>query len=225
MKQFLTMALLLVAHFTFAQDMLTLKSGKDLKTKITEIDKDLGKIKYKNFDNVEGPTYTEKISDVLMIRYQNGTIETFGDGKPLSESGIPNPNVPNPNTTTSISKPAQEVVVVMPTPSKNTGQNVCTQAAQDARFSYTGQNSGKGWTAAVTILLSPLIGLIPAAACSAQAPNDSNLNIQNSEMRNNSEYYNCYKEEAHKIKKKKVWTSYGVGSGIWLILYAASTAG
>jgi hypothetical protein len=228
MKQILTIVMLLVVNFTFAQDMLTLKSGKDLKTKITEIDKDAGKVKYKSFDNLDGPTYTEKINEVLMIRYQNGTIETFGDVKAPNETVVANPNVPIPNpnnTTTTVTKPTQEVIVVMPTTTRNDVQNVCSQAEQDARFSYTGQNSGKGWTAAITILLTPLIGLIPAAACSAQAPDDSNLNMRNNDMRNSSEYYNCYKEEAHNIKKKKVWAAYGVGCAIWLIFYAASSAG
>ena len=31
-------------------------------------------------------------------------------------------------------------------------------------------------------------------------------------------YYPAYVEQAHKTKKRKVWTNFGIGSGVWLLL-------
>jgi hypothetical protein len=54
----------------YAQDVLTLKTGESVKTKITEITPT--EIKYKAFDNLEGPTITIYKSDASNIKYQNG---------------------------------------------------------------------------------------------------------------------------------------------------------
>jgi hypothetical protein len=43
-------------------------------------------IKYKNFDNQDGPTYTLLKSAISSILYQNGTVETFEAAKVESES-------------------------------------------------------------------------------------------------------------------------------------------
>jgi HKD family nuclease len=44
------------------------------------------------------------------------------------------------------------------------------------------------------------------------------LNIPDNELTKNSEYKKAYSEQAHKIKKKKVWTNFGIGSGAWVLL-------
>ncbi|MFW5757918.1 MAG: hypothetical protein ACOC31_06680 [Bacteroidota bacterium] len=97
-----------------------------------------------------------------------------------------------------------------------TDQNVCLQAKADSRLHYSGQNSGAGWVTATTIVTTPLLGLIPAIAISSAEPSDHNLNYRNVEQMQNYEYASCYKEEAHKTKKRKVWRNYGIGAGVWL---------
>jgi len=60
---------------TFAQDVITLKNGDEIQA----IVQDIGDIdvKYKKFDNPNGPNYTLKKSEIFMIRYQNGTKDVF----------------------------------------------------------------------------------------------------------------------------------------------------
>ncbi len=89
-------------------------------------------------------------------------------------------------------------------------------AEQDATVGYRGQNSGATWTAVVTVLTSPLIGLIPAVSCSMTEPNVANLGITDFEKMSKPQYKKCYTEKAHKIKKKKVWQGFGIGSAIWI---------
>jgi len=59
----------------FSQDILTTKTGEELKVKVLEINND--NIKYKKHENLEGPSYTMEKSSVFMIKYENGTKEVF----------------------------------------------------------------------------------------------------------------------------------------------------
>ncbi len=90
---------------------------------------------------------------------------------------------------------------------------------QDANINYKGKKSGAGWTAATTIVLSPLFGFIPAVACASAEPSDENLKYKDAELMKNNTSNQAYTEQAHKIKKRKVWTNYGIGSGAWLLLF------
>ena len=54
-----------------AQDVLILKSGKELKVSIIEEGTDI--IKYREFDNPSGPLYTVSRSNIASIRYEKGS--------------------------------------------------------------------------------------------------------------------------------------------------------
>lgn len=60
-----------------AQDLITTRDGKDIHAKIIEVTPD--EIKYKKFDNQDGPLFTMRKADVLIIRYQNGENEVFAN--------------------------------------------------------------------------------------------------------------------------------------------------
>ncbi|HAS59548.1 MAG TPA: hypothetical protein DCY95_21440 [Algoriphagus sp.] len=95
---------------------------------------------------------------------------------------------------------------------------------QDAMMNYKGQNSGRGGVAATAILFGPVIGLIPAAIISSSEPDEGNLNTPNFELMKDPNYRKGYTDQAAKTKKKKVWKSYGIASGIWLGLIVATYA-
>jgi hypothetical protein len=58
----------------FAQDILILKSGKELKVNIVEESNDI--IKYREFENPTGPLYTVAKENVASVKYKKGTRET-----------------------------------------------------------------------------------------------------------------------------------------------------
>jgi len=58
-----------------AQDIIFLKSGEEVKALVTEVTNDL--IRYKKYDNKQGPTYSVQKQAVFMIRYENGTKDLF----------------------------------------------------------------------------------------------------------------------------------------------------
>ncbi len=65
----------LFALATQAQDYIYMKDGSEYKSKVEEITPEL--IKFKKFDQPEGPVRTVKVQDVISIRYQDGTEEVF----------------------------------------------------------------------------------------------------------------------------------------------------
>jgi len=77
MKKFLLILVTLVG-FGFivnAQDVIVTKEGNKVNSKVTEINEN--DIKYKKFDNLDGPTHTMKKSEIATIIYENGQVEVF----------------------------------------------------------------------------------------------------------------------------------------------------
>lgn len=83
----------LLALFTVlacqAQDVLIKRNGDEMEVKVLEIL--LNEIKYKRFDNLEGPVISILKSDVFMIKYENGTKTTFA---PTAAPQVQAPAVP-----------------------------------------------------------------------------------------------------------------------------------
>src|SRR5437016_10861835 len=77
----LAYCLLLIAHCLLsiincnAQDTIIQRNGFRIAAKVLEIDKQ--DVKYKKFENPEGPSYVISKSDVSIIRYQNGSADTL----------------------------------------------------------------------------------------------------------------------------------------------------
>jgi hypothetical protein len=69
-----------------------------------------------------------------------------------------------------------------------------------------------------TLLTSFMIpfGLIPAVACSSTPPAPASLGYRDTKLIENSSYYAGYTDKSFKIKKKKVWRNFAIGSGVTL---------
>lgn len=70
---FIFFFLLINIFKSYCQDIIITKKGQDIPSKVLEIS--LTTIKFKKFENLNGPIYNISKDDVLMIRYQNGTKE------------------------------------------------------------------------------------------------------------------------------------------------------
>lgn len=60
-----------------AQDIITLKDGSDMQVLVQEVGE--FDIKFKKFDNPNGPNYTLKKSEIFMVRYKNGSKDVFAN--------------------------------------------------------------------------------------------------------------------------------------------------
>ena len=71
MKNLLFIFIVLLGFTSYAQDIITTKKGEDIKAKVLEIN--IHEVKYKKVENPDSPIYTLLKSDILMIRYDNGS--------------------------------------------------------------------------------------------------------------------------------------------------------
>ncbi len=58
-----------------AQDTLSMRSGENILVKVIEVG--TSEVKYKKIDNLNGPVFSILKSDLLVIKYENGTKEDF----------------------------------------------------------------------------------------------------------------------------------------------------
>lgn len=189
MKKLVLIALVTILKTVscYSQDLITKKNGDDVKSKIIEVG--TLEIKYKKFDNLNGPIFTILKSDVLIVRYENGTKDIFNEEKKIET----------------------------PILTAQTEVDLFSQGQRDADLNYKGYKGAGTGTFFTTLLTSPLFGLIPAIACSASKPDNSNLNFPSSELMKKQDYYNGYTQQAFAIKKKKTWKNFGIGTGVFLV--------
>jgi hypothetical protein len=79
-KLLLILAAISTGFYSQAQDILTKKSGEEILVKVVEISPEL--VKYKRFDNPDGPLISVQKHEVSGIKYQNGMTEKF-DSAPV----------------------------------------------------------------------------------------------------------------------------------------------
>lgn len=197
MKKIILTSLTIISTLTlsFSQDVITKKSGEDIQAKVLEINS--GEIRYKKFDNLDGPIFVISRKDILMIRYENGTKDIFNNDRESE------------NISSSITKSSKDLFI---------------QGQTDAAQYYKGYKGAATGTL-VTGLISPLLGLVPAIACSSTQPNDNNLNYPNADLMKKSDYYDGYTHKAKKIKQGKVWKNWGIAFGVNLAAVLILTAG
>ena len=79
-----------------AQDVISLIDGQKIRAKVTEVAVD--HVKFKYYDNLNGPTYMFQKKDIVSIRYQDGKVESFQQGNvqavPLGQNSPQNQNPP-----------------------------------------------------------------------------------------------------------------------------------
>ena len=105
MKHLLVLLLLLCATTVSAQDVIVKKDGSTILSKVLEVGQ--AEIKYKRFDNIDGPTYTIKKSEIQAINYQNGAKDTFST--PVREENRYLPNNQNDGTQAMIDRALVEL--------------------------------------------------------------------------------------------------------------------
>lgn len=200
---FVFVALLSVVSTCFSQDTITLRTKEEIQSKVVEIT--ASEVKYKKFDNLNGPLFVIYKSDVLSIRYENGTKDEFNVEAVKEIAPLPNP-VPS----------------TAPAPAMSSNDYYMKGQKDATRYYYKYTGAGGGTLAAS--LLSPLLGLAPAIACSSTQPKELNMNYPDRELIKNPDYHRGYDLRAKKIKSNKVWTNWGVGFGVNLVLFLMISA-
>ncbi len=181
-KLFLFTLILLVSCQLFSQDIIIKRSGEELKSKVVEVSSEI--IKYKLFDNLNGPTFTILKTDVIKITYENKVSEIFSQTDPSELTNIKDPQF--------------------------LGEAGYKNGQADALKYYKGYKTASTVTL-VTSIIFPFAGLVPAIITSVSPPLNRNLNYPDTQRFNYLDYQNGYKAKAKRIKSGKVWINFGIG--------------
>jgi len=187
---FLLLSFLLFGYLSYSQDTIIQRNGSHIPSKVLEIDKN--DIKYKRFENLDGPSYLISKADVSLIRYQNGTIDSF--------------NVASVKQNTSyiiVKKPLSEMYL---------------KGQQDAETYYTKYKPAAQWTLGLTLPLN-VFGIIPAVAFTATPPRKANLGYPDESLIGNPDYFDGYLATAKNKKAKHVMKNFGLGALGSVVLY------
>lgn len=76
MRVLTLVATLLTATFAYAQNNIVLRNGEEISAKVLEVNQ--ADLKYRKASNPEGPVYSAPLRDVLLIKYANGSKDSFG---------------------------------------------------------------------------------------------------------------------------------------------------
>ena len=73
-------------HLAIAQDIIYKRNGDEIKSKVSEVTST--EIKFKKSDNLDGPMFTILKSEVMMIKYSNGTKDVFQINEPKQQEAF-----------------------------------------------------------------------------------------------------------------------------------------
>jgi hypothetical protein len=83
--KYTTLILFTIAcFFANAQDIIFLKNGDEIKSKVKEVTD--SEVKYLKYENLEGPIYSILKTQVLMIKYENGNKDIFENNEAFIET-------------------------------------------------------------------------------------------------------------------------------------------
>lgn len=85
-KLFTLFAALTVFAWAFAGDIIVTRDAKKIDAKILEVSK--SEIKYKEIDNLDGPTFILEISEISSVIYSNGKVQLYESESKKSEQEI-----------------------------------------------------------------------------------------------------------------------------------------
>lgn len=74
-KLIVFIAFLFATVAAFSQDLITTRAGEDINAKVVEVGTD--HVRYRKASNPDGPVFILPVSDILIIRYENGDKTVF----------------------------------------------------------------------------------------------------------------------------------------------------
>ena len=177
-----------------AQDTLSMRSGENMLVKVIEVG--TSEVKYRKLDNLNGPIFSILKSDLLTIKYENGTKDDFSSVKKEENnfSGY-DPYIQGKNDAQRYYK----------------GDKTAGTILLISNF---------------IPLVAIIPSLVFNIANSSKIPKDENLNYPSISLMQNEKYADSYRQEAKKIKNQKIWKNLKVGFtwSLLPILIIAGTA-
>ena len=183
MKNVLLFILLIFSSMIInAQDTLSMRTGEKIQVKVIEVG--ISEVKYKKIDNINGPVFSTLKSDLLTIRYENGSKDDFSNINKIE-----------------LNK------------SDESGYIQGHDDAKKYYKGYRLAGTGVLLTTAIPFY-GIFLGIAPLALCSSADPLVENLDCPDLNLMKNEQYAKGYKIEAKHIKRKKMLKNYLSGYAI-----------
>ena len=120
MKKYLFVLVSLITMTTFglqlmAADVIVLRNSTRIDAKILEVSDT--EIKYKKANNLEGPTFTQKVDGISAIIYENGDVTSYADQAPTPSENASSGSNASSNQSTSATKESKFKMQFNPQPS------------------------------------------------------------------------------------------------------------
>ena len=135
------------------------------------------------------------VASIFLIRYANGTRELL---QPLVVSAASAPE----------SGPFRD----------QTAHQRLQRGKADALLQYQGGGDSYAGALGATILLGPLVGIVPTVAIGNRAIKPHNLNATTPGLLLDPSYAAGYRQQASRTKRGRAWAGYGTGVGIYALL-------
>lgn len=104
-----------------------------------------------------------------------------------------------------------------------TAEDLHDKGELDAVTNYKGYKPSGTGTFAAALLASPPLALCVAIPATVSKPRIKNLNYPDSKLFEKYEYRDGYQKRAYKIKVKKIWVNFLVGTAIWSSIFYLAT--
>lgn len=218
----LSILIFITSNFAIGQDIITKKTGEDIEAKVIEITID--EVKFKKWNNLDGPIFGIYKSDVLIIRYKNGTKDIFSSESKSDQNITSEPSFSKgannmPINSNRIDNSDQKNNLKSTQDIANQSTDLFNDGKLDARRFYNGHVGAGTGTLLTGIFAGSISSLVPAIMTSSYPPHESNLNFPDYSKMQNKDYHFGYTKEAFRIKKQKVWSNWGIGLMVNVITY------
>jgi hypothetical protein len=202
MKKILMLVLIICSsNMIKAQDTLLMRTGVNILVKVIEIG--TTEVKYKKQDNLNGPVFSILKSDLLLIKYENGTKDDYSNIKKIVENNL--------------------MILDDSVQGKLDAQRFYNGSKTATIIAGILPSFGLPLIRMSSALVIIVPSLAFSIATTSKIPKDENLNYPNSSLMRNEKYANSYRHEAKKIKNRKIWTSFaGSITGIGLLFLLGS---
>ncbi len=105
----------------------------------------------------------------------------------------------------------------------STAEDLRYKGELDAIVNYKGYKPSGTGTFVATLLGGPAFGLVIAIPATLSKPKIKNLNFPDTKLFEKYEYRNGYQRRAYKIKAKRIWVNFFVGTAIFSSIYYLAT--
>ncbi|MDX5348934.1 MAG: hypothetical protein LPJ89_11275 [Hymenobacteraceae bacterium] len=191
MKQLLLILLLFLIHsFSFAQDQIRLKNQQAFDVKIISLNKE--QVIFHHFRAPATELFAIDINKIETIKLANTAA------------------LPVDSAVAIFTASAEE-------PAPNAATELYNLGEVHARENYKAR--GPQVFTFVTSVGAPPVGLVSALVFSTTKPNEFNMVAPDYEMFKNNNYRIGYLREAKKIRQRKTWTAFGVGTLLFGVVY------